>query len=349
VAEFYNANTTASGTAVCNDATSASITTGNITVGSGNLLVQVAFQDDTAASGALTAGSGMTFAITDRNDSNAMQYRLGTGSAINPTITQTSHKFASCAAGFTAAVVGTAPSNTYRPLRVAHAEMPASSANPYVIQVPVAGSLAVIAYHSGGNTITGVTDSASNTWTCRSAHTNGANSSQICYAPVTTPSNTLAISVTRSAATTDATLMTFDLTGSATSSPFDADGGSLTGNQGSITGSLTTCSSCLTPAAAGEMVIGTSGWDFCTATAVSAPSGAVFQSATFTGNSLDGPQSVDQNNLWFYFVTTGTGALSMTSTMSCASTAEGNWAASIAAFKAPAAGGVRKRVTVTTD
>lgn len=346
-AEFYNVNTTASGTAVCNRVSSTTVTTGNITVGSGNLLVMSMFPDDTTASGSLTAGSSMTFADTDRNDSEAIQYRLGTGSAINPTITQgTSHQTAACAAGFTAAAVGTAPTTSFRVLHLAHAQMPAGSANPFVIQVPVAGNLAVMAFHSGGDSISSISDTGSNSWTCGTAHTGTGNTSQICYATITSTSNTLAISVTRSGTTSDGTMMTYDITGAASSSPHDTGTGG-TGSTSSTSSPLTVCSSCFTPGAQNELIFATSGWDFCTATGASAPSGALFDSATYVGGvNIDGPQPVDQNNGWsMYRNSSSLSALSVAWVMNCTGTSGGgagigNYAWSIDSFKPPASSSV---------
>jgi hypothetical protein len=221
-----------------------------------------------------------------------------------------------------------------RVVRVIDAQMPVGAANPFVFQVPTSGNLFAIGYHSGGNTVSSISD-GTNTWTCTGASINGNNAGQVCYAQNATPSNTLTLSVTRNATTTDATYMFYDITGAAASA-FDVESGSLTGVQGSIVTSLTTCSSCLTPTNSNGIVIGESGWDDCTATAVTAPSGAKFDPATYTGNSFDGPQTVDQNNGWMHFYNSNTNAISMTWTMACGGNAENNWSGRVAAFKAPA-------------
>jgi hypothetical protein len=343
VGEFYNVSTTASGTAVCNRVASATVTSGSITVASGGLLVNFMTMDDTTPSGSLTAGSGFTFGATDMNDAEAFQYRLGTGSAINPTITQgTSHDSGSCAAGWTAATAGTAPTVANRVLNLAHAQMPASSANPYVIQEPVSGNLIVVDLHGGGDTITGITDSASNTYTCLTGQGSGAigNADQICYTLTGNTSNVDAISITRSGATHDGTFMTYDAT--CLGCTFDTSGGG-TGSDATLSTPLTVCSSCFTPGAQNELIFSSAGWDFCTSTSASAPSGNLFNSATFSGNAVDGPQTVDQNNGWLMYRNgASVSALSVSWVMNCTGTmgsAIGHYAWAIASFEPPSGGG----------
>jgi hypothetical protein len=58
----------------------------------------------------------------------------------------------------------------------------------------------------------------------------------------------------------------------------------------------------------------------------------LFDAATYTGNSVNGPEYVDQNGGWFHLYTASTTAISYTYTMSL-SQAEGFWAGRVAAFK----------------
>jgi len=88
----------------------------------------------------------------------------------------------------------------------------------------------------------------------------------------------------------------------------------------------------LTPGAANELVIANAVWDWCTATASSSPVGSLFDSATDTGGSIDGPQPTDQNNGWMHFYAPNANPITLAWTMACGQ-AEANWAGRVAAFK----------------
>src|SRR5262249_13725672 len=116
------------------------------------------------------------------------------------------------------------------------------------------------------------------------------------------------------------------------------DSGGQSGEANSIASALTTCSSCITPSSANEVVIANFGQEWCTATGIKSPSGALFDSAIDTGNSNSGPQSVDQNNGWMHYYASGTSTVTATWAESCQSTPQGGWGGRMAAFKAGQAG-----------
>jgi hypothetical protein len=123
----------------------------------------------------------------------------------------------------------------------------------------------------------------------------------------------------------------------ASSAPFDTDSGGETGNQTSTVTTFTTCNGCVTPTGnggSGEVVVGNAGWNWCTGTGISSPNGALFDVATDTGNSVNGPESVDQNNGWFHTYLTTSSAISVTWKMVCGTTPESAWAGRVAVFKA---------------
>jgi hypothetical protein len=126
--------------------------------------------------------------------------------------------------------------------------------------------------------------------------------------------------------------MIYDFTGAATS-PFDVDSGGQSGDASNIVKTLTTCSNCLTPTVANDVILGNFGQEWCTATAIDTPSGALFDAATDNGNSINGPQLVDQNNGWFHYYDPGLSELSATWAESCGDTAESHWSGRLAAFK----------------
>lgn len=341
-AEFYNvATTTPLDHAICSGATSTSIASGATgTLTTGDLIVQYADSDDAASTTSFTVGSqtNITWALghTDLLDATAMQWGVyNSTTSFTPTFTQgTSHAYASCNAAFKAASAGTAPSATVRPLRMIHTGMPTSAANPYVIQTPALGGLLLISFDGGGDTITGITTSPS--VTCTAAGTAAVatgNQAARWYCPLTSTSGAMTLSVTRSGATKDGTFILYDMTGMTT---LDADSGGQTGNNATQLSAFITCTACVTPTAAAKFAIGNAAWDFCTAQALTLPSGAVFNRAYYTGDTIDGPQNVDQNNGQFYLFSPPNSALTNTYTMNCTGSVGssiGNWAAGVSSFK----------------
>jgi hypothetical protein len=270
---------------------------------------------------------------TDINDGDAVQAGVyNSTSTINPTFTSgTGLDFDSCVMALKAATAGNAPTNAFRIVHMLHQQMPKSAANPWPIQFPSSGNLVILSALTGTSVINSVSSTPSNTWSSTGAASiGGDNVSQIYYAANANTSNSLSLSVARSDNTGDSTFMMYDFTGAATS-PFDVDSGTQ-GNQGSIASALTTCSSCLTPSGPNEVIISNFGQDWCTATGLKAPTGALFDSATFTGTSIDGPQPIDQNNGWMHYYSPGTSAINVTWTEAC-QTAQTSWAGRVAAFK----------------
>lgn len=337
--EYYNvATASALDTKSCTAGSgSTSISAGSITPSaSGDLLWQWAANANVAkiASTAPGSQSNITWQLngTDIHDGDATQAGVYNAiSAINPTFASgTSEPWDSCVMALKAASAGAAPTQSFRIVHMLHAQMSSADSSPYNAEMPTSGNLLVISFSSGGNTISSIAGNPSNTW----SSTGGPVSppEQVYYAANANTSNSLTLSIPQSGTITGTTFMIYDFTGAATS-PFDVDSGGQQGTQKSIVTSITTCSSCLTPSAASEVILGNVGQNWCTATGITSPAGALFDSATYTGNGFNGPESVDQNNGWFHFYDPGTGALSATWTYTCGSDAEGPWAGRLAAFK----------------
>ncbi len=224
-----------------------------------------------------TAGSqsnvNWRFLGTNLYDGSAVQAGIYSAtSAINPTFTSgTVQAYDSCVMALKAARAGKAPANAFRILHILHQQMPASGANPWPIQFASSGNLVVLSALVGINSITSISSSPSNTWSSTgTAAIQADNVSQIYYATNASTSNSLTLAVRLTDNTGPSTFMMYDFTGAATS-PFDVDSGGQTGVEGSIVSKLTTCSSCLTPAGATEVIIGNFGQDWCTAKSISAP------------------------------------------------------------------------------
>jgi hypothetical protein len=348
VSEYYNVGVVDVSSCHIGSSSSTTITAGSVTPTiSGDLLWQWAVSP--TGGGALpssvssfAAGSQPNISWqlngTDLYDGDAVQAGVyNATTAINPSFTTgTSLFFDSCAVALKAASAGTAPTQAFRIIHMLHQQHPKSAANPFPIQFPTSGNLIVTSYISGGSNISSVSSSPSNTWssTGTPAGSEGVTAlSQIYYAANAATANNMTVSFTRNDNTSDGTLMMYDFTG-ASATPFDKDSGGQTGNQTSQVGSFATCNGCLTPSAANEVIIANAGWNWCTGNGVSAPSGALFDPATDTGNSVNGPESVDQNNGWMHYYDSGASAITVTwSPMSC-SQAEGEWAGRVAAFSA---------------
>ena len=347
ISEYYNvATSSALDTSNCYaGGSSTSIAAGSITPSaSGDLLWQFAANANAASVSSFTEGaqSNLTWSLngTDIHDGDATQAGVYTStSAINPMFSSgTSQPWDSCVMALKAASAGNAPTASFRIVHMLHAQQRSTDASTYAAEMPTSGNLLVISYISGGNVITGITSNPSTTWL-----STGANASitwavsQIYYAANAATSNTQTFSISQSGTITGTTFMFYDIAGAA-SSPFDADSGGLT-NDSSSFNSVPMCSSCLTPTAANELVIGNIGNTECTATGVSTPTGALFDTATYTGNSVNGPESVDQNNGWFHYYNPSATPVAVTWPYTCGSQAILNWAGRVAAFKAAESGG----------
>jgi hypothetical protein len=319
---------------------STTINAGNITpTASGDLLWQFAAGANSAAVSSFAPGSqsNVTWALngTDILTGDATQAGVyNSTSTINPTFTSgTSMPWDSCAIALKAASAGTPPSRAFHIVHMLHAQMSASASNPFAVQMPTSGNLIVVSFSSGGNTISSMSSTPSNNWqqTGR-AMIYGVTASQMYYAANAASSNSMKFSFTNSGSLTGSTYMIYDITGAATS-PLDVDSGGQGGDQNNIVTSLTTCSNCLTPNASNELILGNFVQAWCTGVGITLPSGSYFDTATYNGNSINGPEPVDQNNGWFHYYNSTVSSLSTAWTESCGSDAPADWSGRLAAFK----------------
>ena len=341
--EYYNvATASALDTKSCTAGSgSTSISAGSITPSaSGDLLWQWAANADVAELASFAPGSQSNIVWqlngTDIHDGDATQAGVyNATSAINPTFSNSSSElWDSCVMALKAANAGGAPKQSFRIVHMLHQQMLASDSSTFPIQMPTSGNLLVISYISGNNYITGVTSNPSNAWVSTGPTAGGGTQavSQIYYAANAQTSNRMTFSITQGGTMTGTTFMMYDIVGAA-ASPFDADSGGQTGDQKTTVSSLTSCSGCFTPSAANELVLGNIGNAWCTAIGITSPGSALFDVATYTGNSVNGAESVDQNNGWFHYYDPGASAITVTWTYTCGSEAENTWSGRVAAFK----------------
>lgn len=339
--EFYNVATAnpVDGTANCHTVNGATLTgTATGTLTSGDLIYFVSYSK-VAASTSFTAGSqsniGWVLDAVDLLDGYAVQHGVySTTTSFTPQMTTgSSGSYTSCEVMFKSAAAGTAPVQAMRVVHLGHFSLP-NSGTTQNIQMPASGNLLVASFTGGGDSISGITSTPSSTWLSTGAVAGGPSitaSSQIYYAGDANTATTETVAITRSGSLSWDNVLVYDITGASTS-PFDVDSGGQSGNETAKVSSLTTCTGCLTPSAAGEIVLINANQNWCTGTAATAPSGALFDSAFTTMNSVDGPQPIDQNGEWAHLYNTSTAAITAIWTMSCEE-AEDTWAGRVAAFK----------------
>ena len=344
VAVFYNANTL-DGTS-CSTGNSATIQAGNITPTMvGDLIFQAKYSAGiTSQTNSFTGGSGPSgiswnLASQLLGDGAATQYGVYDSTAtLNPQFSQaSSDSYISCAVALQANASGSAPATVPRVVHQEHDAMPKNAANPWhvglIVDVPNA---AVYLSCVGNDTLTSVTSSPAPdiSWTASGADfsgLNGHNHVNFYCAKWNSPPGTMNLSLTRSGGTNDSINMMYVVQNGTCN--LDQDSGGQAGNQGSQVSTLTTCSGCLTPTKPNDFIMANGGQAFCTATSLSSPSGGIFDSAWFNGNTIDGPTQTDENNFWMHFYNgSSLSPISVTWGESCAA-AQQNWAGRIAAYQ----------------
>jgi hypothetical protein len=341
--EFYNVATSSplDGTGNCNTVSNSTLSgTATGTLTSGDLVYFVSYSKGASSASSFAAGaqSNIPWALdaVDLLDGYAVQHGVySSTSSFTPQMTTgTAGSYTSCEVMFKAASAGTAPTQVMRIVHLGHFSIP-DSGTIQNIQMPSSGNLLVASFTAGGDSISSITGTPTNIWTSTGLLGGGPSltaSSQIYYAANATTAPTMNVAVTRAGTLSNDNLLIYDVTG-ANTSPFDQDSGGQSGTETSEVSSFTTCSSCLTPSTAGELVILNANQDWCTGTAVTSPSGALYDSAFTTMNSVNGAQPVDQNGEWAHLYSTNTSAITATWTMTC-NEAEYGWAGRVAAFKA---------------
>jgi hypothetical protein len=331
-----------------NQGTGTSVTAGNMTpTASGDLVYQVvASLSGTLNQSSFTAGSqpNITWNLlsADLMDGWAGQYGLyNATSVINPTMSMgTSGNWVSAAILLRTGNSGSVPSGM-RIVHLVHENIPTHTSaggtgsafpNPLSLQFPSSGNLlgAMIGGGNNSQTVTSMTDTNNNTWSQAGSTfvISGNDTVQTYYAGNATSSGNLGLTLNWTVGLGDFTIFFYDVVGAA-SSPLDTTAGN-TGIQ-TATGNLTMPFT-ITPATPNEIVFAEVIWDFNTGTGLL---GQLFDTNIFSGESLSGPEPVDQNNGWGHVITTTTTApIGFTWTTLSSSLPVGNWAGMAAAFKA---------------
>lgn len=342
--EFNNiATTSASDGSNGHAASGTSVTAGSVTPGtSGDLVFMYGMTTTATLATGLTPGSQSNITwnliqadVYDGNSSDWSQWgQYNSTSALNPTMT------VAPSLGYVTAAIflkNAASGSTYSGIHVngiQHENLPSGSTNPAVFELPCTGNLLVAAFEGGSNSMSSITDTASNTWTRTTATSNGSEV-QFGYAVNATCSGTLKITVTLSSVT-DTTIFLYDISGAATS-PFDSTAGVTTGTgtQSTVGASITGAS--ITPSTSNGLVLSVIGVDQNTINQLT-NTGGLAETNKYGGMHQDGPSPIDENNGWGLVYNTSTSAITLVwSPLFPAGQAFGVYATQAIAFKAPAA------------
>ncbi len=336
------------GSGTGSNGTGTSVTAGSLQPTlSGDLAYQIVFSLSVNQS-SFTAGSqgniGWNLLSADLMDGWAGQYGVyDSTSVINPTMSMgTAQNWVTGAILLQQGSAGSVPSGM-RIVHMVHENIPYNIyaggtetpfPNPLPLQFPASGNL-LVAMIGGGDeseTITSMTDTNNNTWSQAGSTFIAPNSDtvQTYYAGNATSSSNLGLTLNWTGTSGDFTIFLYDVTGAA-NSPLDTTTGA-TGNQDSTNGTLTTPYT-LAPAQSGELIFTDIMWEFNTATGLTSnPGTSYFDTNTFSGESLSGPEPVDENNGWGHVISTSTSPISFTWPQLDTSLPAGNWASMVVAF-----------------
>jgi hypothetical protein len=312
---FYNLGAVDAHTS-CFGATTTTANCGSVTTTQANdlIYVQVCRTGTPLSTSAFQPGSGFTLSTTQYQDGCATQFEIasGTGST-TPTMTlggtSTYIEFVTAIKSTTA---GSAPTGNYVQ-RVQSWTTPENSSGSFVLQLPSSGNMLYATSVCGTLVPTTVTDSGTNVWGATGTFTNGGTSAGNLlewFVPqaVANQTSTQTFTTTGSGATADCTFTQYDIAGApASGNPF-VERHAFTGTPTTTTLMPATAVS-YTPNATAHAFWANGGQAFNTSISTAQPSsGCYWDSATYSGMSINGPQPLDQNNIWdhCYYSTLGT-------------------------------------------
>ena len=354
VAEFFNVGSLDGSS--CSAGSSTTISAGSITpTQSGDLIFQAKYSVNTLSSSSpyglplqtssFTPGlqPNITWSLASQllGDGAADQYGVYNSTVpLNPTFTQAaSDSYISCAVALQPASAGAAPTTIPRVVHQEHDAMPHNAPNPWIVGLVVdVPNSAVYVSRVGNDSVTSISSSPAPDigWTASGADFNGLNGHNhvnFYCAKWNTPPGAVNLSINRSGTSNDDIKMIYVVQNGTCN--LDVDSGGQAANQGSPVTVLTTCSGCITPTKTNDFIMANGGQGYCTATSLSVPSGpsGVFDSAWYTGNTIDGPTQTDENNFWMHFYNgSSLSPITVAFGESC-NNPQGDWAGRVAAYQ----------------
>jgi hypothetical protein len=348
-ASFYNV-TAKDGYNTASGSTTGTFTSGSITPGFTNDLF-FEFAVETAATmplniGAWTLGSACSAGtwkpdLADRRDAIAIQHAVVPNtSACTPSITNATatNNYVALGVAFKAGSAGTAPTGMYINHLYTVNSAPGGSGN-LVYQVPLSGNLIVAQHIGGAMYATAMSDTTNGTWTsCGPGNLIGDGSLQATSSTFYVPNATsglLNTTITTSGTGDIGPSIFFDIVGADTTQLCNH-----ASPQGYVTatGATTTSIPSYAPSSSAGISLFSAGVSFNTGIGCTAPSGCSWDLNTFGGESLSGPEPVDENNMGgghLNFTSNTSGAV--TWSLSSSTTAIDSYAAEAASFRAPGA------------
>ncbi len=299
-----------------NSGSGTTATAGSLTpTASGDLVYQIVTSlsfAQTAFTASSQSGASWNLLSADLMDGWAGQYGVyALTSAIDPALTLgTSDYWFSAAILLRAGSTGGAPGGL-RVVHLVHENLPENVAaggngsewpNPTLLELPCSGNL-LVAMVGGGTPVysTAISDSVNGAWMQAGMSQSGT---QAFYVPSAACSNDLAVTANWTGTIgpyNDYTILFYDVAGAA-ASPYDTVI-FATGSQNATesSGDTLTMSYTLTPATQNELILSENMWAFNTGSGLQ---GQLFDGNTFSGESVSGPEPVDENNGWGHVITT---------------------------------------------
>lgn len=314
------------------------VTSGSITpTVTGDLVLQNVFRSGTILATSYTPGSqtNITWQLADADlrESGSTQWGVyNSTTGLNTSMSMAgSTSWISSSLFLKSGTSGGTPAAGIRVRSTQHNNIfPTAEGGPsgtFNLQFPSSGNLLVATFSSGGNSITSITDSNSNTWVSAGLTPHNDTLCQIWYAAGATSSNNLVVTVSKDAYNTADTIVFYDVSG-ATASPFD-NAVQATGNQAS-TGNFNTNS--ITPTTTGGLIIAIMGVALNTISDTTTAN-ALFDSQFYDNNTGTFSQ-LDENNGWAHYYNSTTSTVTFGwHPLHPAGSNIGNWAALSVAFK----------------
>lgn len=342
--EWYNVATSSpADTAGASAQTSGtSYATGNIiTVVDGDLIIAHAFADGGGNVTSWTPGGSLTLLHADTVDttyqSSSQYWVQTTHGTINPGVTLGAGTTGGMVGmAFKSASAGTAPDAGIRVLRTSWASLTTGTAGTTkTFQVPQEGNLLIcegltFTGTAGGSKITGITDTAGNTWAKAGETTDSASNPswrQLWYGKGGTPSTANVVTVTFSAALGQSELIFRDVVNAA-ASPYNSDYSGATNTQSS-NGHLNILT--FTPGATQSLVVGGVGIAI-GAVLDSCDDQVLFDAPTYPqGDGGSNPLAEDNGAFHYYNQNTNAKVLAFTTTYDARS-GVGAWVGNAASF-----------------
>lgn len=273
-----------------------------------DLVYQFVCRTGTPAVTSFTQGSGMTIGTTEIHDGCATQWEVATSSgSVTPSLTMASASTTNqivVALKAASTTTGTAPSGFYLERFISYSTPP-STAGPYTTQFPSAGNLLVNTDSCAtAQTITGVSG-GSNTWAQVGAQTGSSGSPSVgeVVAQNAAADSAASLSVALTG-TGDCTVTFYSFKGAPSGKVL-----TRTAIPGfSVSGTAVTLTTTYQPWSTSGLSILVGGEINNTAIALTGAATNYWDSATYGGENIDGPQPIDQNNMYGHAYVTATGS-----------------------------------------